>query len=278
MLKPNLTSHIPNLLTLGNLLLGCMGIIFAFNDRIFPVALNELDSTGNNPGVIFGFNSRLYISSFLIFAAAGLDFLDGFIARLLKAQSPIGEQLDSLADIVTFGVLPACIYYQLLAGAYHLEQEALDVSILYLMPSFLIAICSAYRLAKFNSDERQREGFLGLATPASALFAAALPLIIFTDAYDLSSLILNKWVLYSLILLFSFLMISEIPMFSFKSASLGWKGNEWLIIFLLSSIFFIAFFKYTGVALAILLYIILCIVRQLFFNSFQNKNREHQSN
>jgi CDP-diacylglycerol--serine O-phosphatidyltransferase len=249
-----------------------MGIIFAFNDHIFPVEIQEMGSAGKNLGVIFGFNNRLYISSFLIFAAAGLDFLDGFIARLLKAQSSLGEQLDSLADVVTFGVLPACIYYQLLTGAYRLEPGALELSMIYLTPSFLIAICSAYRLAKFNSDTRQRDGFLGLATPASALFAAALPLIIFTDAYNLAPLILNKWVLYFMIFFFSILMISEIPMFSFKSRSLGWRGNEWRIIFFLSTIFLVTFFKYTGVALAILLYIILCIVRHLFFKSYEAKN------
>ncbi len=231
-----------------------------------------MGSAGKNLGVIFGFNNRLYISSFLIFTAAGLDFLDGFIARLLKAQSSLGEQLDSLADVVTFGVLPACIYYQLLTGAYRLEPGALELSMIYLTPSFLIAISSAYRLAKFNSDTRQRDGFLGLATPASALFAAALPLIIFTDAYNLAPLILNKWVLYFMIFFFSFLMISEIPMFSFKSRSLGWKGNEWRIIFFISAIFFITFFKYTGVALSIVLYITLCIVRHLFFKSYEAKN------
>src|SRR4249919_2073033 len=100
---------IPNLFTLGNLFLGCLGIVFCFNDHIFPVQANELDPSGKNIAVIFGFNSRLYLSSFMIFGAAVLDFFDGFMARWLKASSPIGGQLDSLADGVTFGVLPACI-------------------------------------------------------------------------------------------------------------------------------------------------------------------------
>jgi CDP-diacylglycerol--serine O-phosphatidyltransferase len=259
------TRHIPNLFTLGNLLLGCLGIIYAFNDHMFPVELKELDPGGKNLGVIFGFNNRLYLSSFMIFGAAVLDFFDGFIARLLKAQSPFGTQLDSLADAVTFGVLPGCIFYQLLAAAFHLEPGALYVPIICLMPAFLIPICSVCRLAKFNIDERQQSGFIGLATPAMALFTASLPLIIFTDAYHLAPVILNKWILYGIIVIFSWLMVSNIPMFSLKIKTLGWKGNELRVIFFLFGIFFISFFKYTGIAATILLYVLLCLVQHLFF-------------
>src|SRR5215471_16433144 len=101
MQKRNPLSFIPNLFTLGNLFLGCLGIIFAFNDHIFPVQLSDLDAGGKDVSVVFGFNNRLYLSSFMIFGAAVLDFFDGFVARLLKAESPLGAQLDSLADIVT---------------------------------------------------------------------------------------------------------------------------------------------------------------------------------
>jgi CDP-diacylglycerol--serine O-phosphatidyltransferase len=257
---------IPNLFTLGNLFLGCLGIIFCFNDRIFPVQLNELDATGKNIGVIFGFNNRLYLSSFMIFGAVVLDFFDGFVARVLKAQSPLGIQLDSLADAVSFGVLPACIYFQLLSGAYHLEPDALYVQLIYMVPAFLIALCSVYRLAKFNIDERQHESFIGLATPAMALFAAALPLIVFTNALDLSWLIMNKWVLYFFIVAFSWLMVSEIPMFSFKLKSFKWKGNEVQISFLIIAILLIVFLKYAGIAASIIAYIFICLF-QFFFNS-----------
>lgn len=269
-----LVKLIPNLFTLGNLFLGCLGIIFVFNDHIFPVELKELDPSGKNLGVIFGFNNRLYLASFMIFGAAVLDFFDGFFARLLKAHSPIGGQLDSLADGVTFGVLPACIYYQLLAGAWHLEPGALYVPLLYLMPAFLVALCSVYRLAKFNVDERQHTGFIGLATPASALFAAALPLIIFTNAYHLAPLILNKWVLYSCIAGFSWLMVAEIPMFSLKTKSFGWKGNELQIIFLAVSVLLILLLKYTGIAAVILLYILICLMRH-FSNLVKSNEQKH---
>ena len=147
---------IPNLFTLGNLFLGCLGIVFCFNDHIFPVQANELDATGKNIAVVFGFNNRLYLASFMIYAAAILDFLDGFVARWLKATSPLGAQLDSLADGVTFSLLPACIYFQLLSAAYHLDPQALEVPIIFVVPAFLIALCGAYRLAKFNVDERQQ--------------------------------------------------------------------------------------------------------------------------
>lgn len=247
--------------TLGNLFLGCMGIVFVFNDHVFPIELAELDPSGKNLGVIFGFNNRLYLASFMIFGAAVLDFFDGFSARLLKAHSPIGGQLDSLADGVTFGVLPACIYYQLLAGAWQLQADALYTPMAYLLPAFLIALCAAYRLAKFNVDERQHEGFIGLATPASALFTAALPLIIFTNAYQLAPIILNKWVLYGLIILFAWLMVAEIPMFALKTKALTWKGNEIQIIFLGASVVLIILLKYTGIAASILLYIMICLVQ-----------------
>ncbi|MCY7410555.1 MAG: CDP-alcohol phosphatidyltransferase family protein [Chitinophagales bacterium] len=252
---------IPNLFTLGNLFLGCLGIIFCFNDRIFPVQLNQLDPTGRDVGVIFGFNNQLYLASFMIFGASVLDYLDGFVARALNAQSALGVQLDSLADAVTFGVLPACIYFQLLSGAYHLEPNALYVQTIYLLPAFLIALCAVYRLAKFNVDERQHESFIGLATPAMGLFAATLPLIVFTNAFGMAIFILNKWVLYGLVISFSWLMVAEIPMFSFKIKSFKWKGNETQISFLIISLLLIIFLKYAGIAASILLYIFICLIK-----------------
>jgi len=267
-MKPErLLKHIPNLFTLGNLLFGCLGIIFCFSDNIFPVELRELNESGTSLSVIFGFNNRLYLASFMIFGATIFDFLDGFVARMLHVQSPIGKELDSLADMVTFGVLPGCVFYQLLSGAYHLTPGALNVPMINLLPAFLIALCSALRLAKFNIDERQHVGFIGLATPATALFAASLPMIIFTGAYNLGSVILNQWVLYALIIFFSWLMVSNIKMFSLKTKSFQWKGNELRILFLIASIVLIALLQYTGIAAAILLYIIINITNHFFHNS-----------
>ncbi|MBX7108924.1 MAG: CDP-alcohol phosphatidyltransferase family protein [Chitinophagales bacterium] len=264
MSQPVFVRHIPNMFTLGNLLLGCLGVLFAFNDHIFPIELKELDPSGSNLAVIFGYNNRLHLSSFMIFGAAVLDFFDGFLARLLKVHSPIGAQLDSLADAVTFGVLPTCIYYQLLGGAWQLQPDALNIPIAYQLPSLLVALCAVYRLAKFNVDERQHTGFIGLATPANALFAAALPLMVFTNAFHLAPYILNPWYLYAAIALFSWLMVAEIPMFALKPKSYGWKGNEVLLIFLAVSILLIIVLKYAGIAAVILLYIAICLAQYFF--------------
>jgi len=262
-----LIRFIPNLFTLGNLLLGCLGIIYCFNDHIYPVQANQLDPYGKNIAVVFGFNNRLYLSSFMIYGAAVLDFFDGFVARWLKATSPLGAQLDSLADGVTFGVLPACIYFQLISASFHLQPDALYVPVINMIPAFLIALASAYRLAKFNIDERQHESFIGLATPAMAIFTASLPLIIFTNALNLSAILLNEWLLYFFVIAFSWLMVSELPMFSLKIKSLKWKGNEMQIIFLLISLLMILAFKYAGIAASILLYISICFVKSFIAKS-----------
>lgn len=271
MSKQNFARHIPNLITLGNLFLGCLGIIYTFNDHVFPVQINELDPSGKNIAVVFGFNSHLYLASFMIYGAAIMDFFDGWLARLLKAQSPIGAQLDSLADVVTFGVLPALIYFQLLAASYRLQPEAFTTPIIVMIPALLIALAAAYRLAKFNVDDRQKDSFIGLATPAMAIFAASLPLIIFTNAFGLSTFILNKWLLYFFVILFSWLMISELPMFSLKIKSFSWKGNEFQFIFLIVCISMIIFFKYSGIALVILLYILLCLLQFIINRSTMSK-------
>jgi CDP-diacylglycerol--serine O-phosphatidyltransferase len=255
---------IPNLLTLSNLFLGCFGIYFCFSDYRFPVNAEALNASGENIAVVFGFNSRLYLSAFMIYAAAILDFFDGLVARWLKAASALGEQLDSLADVVSFGVLPACLYFQLLAASYSLGPQALSVPLIMMVPAFLIALCAAYRLARFNVDDRQHNSFIGLATPAMGIFTASLILVIFTNALGLAPVLLNQWLLYFFILAFSWLMVAELPMFSFKMKSLSWKGNEWQIVFLVISVLLTVLLKYAGIAASILLYILMCVARNFF--------------
>lgn len=262
---------IPNLLTLSNLFLGCLGIVFCFSDHLFPVNAEELDASGKNLSIIFGFNSRLYLASFMIYAAAMVDFFDGFVARWLNATSEIGKQLDSLADSVTFGVLPGCIFYQMLAASYQLDPEALSVPIVYMVPAFLISICAAYRLAKFNVDVRQHTSFVGLATPGMAIFAASLPLIIFTNALGISALLLNKWVLYAIVVLFAWLMVSGVPMFAFKTKSFRWKGNEWRIILVVTSVIMIILFQYAGIAMSVLLYVAINLIIDLLAKPGQHQ-------
>ncbi len=250
-----LYKQIPNLLTLTNLLLGCIGILYAFDERYFVLGKNQ-------EGIYqtLEISNRLFMSSFCIFIAATIDFFDGFVARALNAKSEMGKQLDSLADMVTFGVLPGIIYYQLLERSFFMETGALHTSKLFLLPVFIVTLAACWRLAKFNIDGKQTTSFLGLPSPASAIFAASLPLIYITNTFDLGNLLINKYVLYSLVLIFSYLMVSSIPMFSLKVKGFKWKGNELLYIFLILSIVTIVWFKWVGIAAVILLYIIISVI------------------
>ena len=268
-----LIKQIPNMLTLLNLVLGCVGILYAFDERYFLML-------GSQHGVTetYEISNRLFTSGFCILLAAVIDFLDGFVARALNAKSEIGKQLDSLADMVTFGVLPTIIIYQLLERSYFMEtifdsdryliqREAYHfTSKLFMLPALLIACAACWRLAKFNIDERQHESFIGLPSPANAIFIASLPMIYIGNDYGLGNLLINKWVLYCLILILSWLMVSELKMFSMKVKSLGWRGNELRVIFILLALLMIFFLHWTGLALTIVLYILLSII-----NSFLTK-------
>ncbi|AZQ61980.1 CDP-diacylglycerol--serine O-phosphatidyltransferase [Flammeovirga pectinis] len=184
--------HIPNAITCGNLLSGCFGISQCFE--------------GN-----------LILGAAMIIVGAGFDFFDGFAARMLKVSSPVGKELDSLADMVTFGVLPAVILYQLFL------QLNVHEYIPYL--AFLIAAFSAVRLANFNVDERQSDGFIGVPTPANALLIGSLPLII--DMYpQFTPYIMNEYVLSGIVVVMSYLLNAELPLVSLKFKNFGWKGNE----------------------------------------------------
>jgi CDP-diacylglycerol--serine O-phosphatidyltransferase len=200
-----------------------------------------------------------YMGAFVfIVLAAVFDFFDGFAARLLKAYSNLGAELDSLADIVSFGMAPGCIVFV------YLEQFPIDLP--YALPfiAFLLPVFSALRLAKFNIDTRQTISFLGLPVPANALFwSSFIPSIQpFTDSHPLFSLLL----LLVLLLTFCLLMVSELPMFSLKFKSFRWKGNEWPYALLLLSVLFIAWFYYLGhvlfgVSLIIIVFILMSLIK-----------------
>lgn len=249
----NIHHAIPNALTLTNLLLGCIGILYAFDERYFIIS-----EVGKNSGLYdtHEINSRLFTSSILLFIAAGIDFADGFIARLLKAESETGKQLDSLADVVTFGVLPGIMVYQMLERAYFLESGALYTSKLFMLPALLLPLAAAYRLARFNVSNTSKEYFTGLATPAMGVFVATLPLIYITNANGLGDYTINKYVLYAVALFFSYLMVSKVKMFSFKINTFNLKENIRLYLFLLLCIVAIVWLKYTGIALSLMLYIL----------------------
>ncbi|MBL6444930.1 CDP-diacylglycerol--serine O-phosphatidyltransferase [Fulvivirga sp. 29W222] len=219
----NIKKHIPNTITCGNLFCGCLGIVFAFKgDLIF--------------------------ATYLLWLAMVLDFFDGFAARMLKVSSPIGKELDSLADMVTFGVLPAVIMYHLI-GQYS-ENEYLSFI------AFTIAIFSALRLAKFNIDERQQSVFIGLPTPANALFISSFAFIVTSDYSSFVSI----WVLLAVSIVFSLLLIAPVELFALKFKSFSWKDNKIRFTFLIISVLFIAIFKILAISLIIITYIGLSLI------------------
>lgn len=221
--------HVPNFITCLNLFAGCLACVAAFN--------------GN------------YIASALfIYLAALFDFFDGMAARLLKAYSPIGKELDSLADVVSFGVAPGLILYSLLTAYAPISFASIALF------AFLIPIFAALRLAKFNVDTRQSESFIGLAVPANAIFFASLAMNFHAPAQP------DIWTVaffLSLITVFCFLMVSEIPMFSLKFINLNWQDNQLRFIFLILAVALLSIFRLQAIHFIIVLYIVLSIGKAL---------------
>lgn len=266
---------IPNLLTAGNLVGGILAIIFSLTGRID-------------------------LAPWCIFASAIFDFLDGFAARLLKVQNELGKQLDSLADMVTFGVAPGIIVYHLLLGrgntdyigmvAYRnyiglgFESGTLK-NLLEWLPyiAFLIPIFALFRLAKFNLDTRQTSSFIGLPTPAMTLFFAVIP-VLALNAINLNSIggkmfewqdwfgvsvLLNPLFLILSTIIMSIMMVVELPLFALKFKGFGWKGNEIRYMFLTICVGMFATLLFWSIPLIIILYIILSVI-----NNVINKTNE----
>ena len=220
--------HIPNTITCCNLISGCIATVFAFNGQ-FALAL------------------------LWIVAGAVFDFFDGMTARLLHVSSPIGKELDSLADDVTFGVAPsAMVFYELSALDYPTVMEPLRPYIPFF--AFIMAAFSALRLAKFNLDERQTTSFIGLPTPANALFWGSL---LVGASQWLESSPVNAPLLMLMVLLSCYLLVSEIPMFALKFKQWGWKGNEVKYIFVATAAALILLLGVKGIAVVIAWYVLL---------------------
>ncbi len=226
-----ITKNIPNTITCCNLVSGCIAIAFAFS--------------GN----------AVMALAFIVIGAV-FDFFDGMSARLLKVSSPIGKELDSLADIVTFGVAPSTmVYFELSVMDYPLWLEPLR-SILPFF-AYIMAAFSALRLAKFNLDERQTSSFIGLPTPANALFWGSL-LVGAHNFIEAATWMLP--VVLILVLVMSIIMVSEIPMFALKFKQWGWKGNEVKYIFLITCVPLILIFHISSFAIIIAWYILLSVI------------------
>ena len=224
--------HIPNSITCLNLFSGCLGIVFAFQ--------------GN-----------LIWASYAIVIAAVFDFFDGMLARLLKAYSDIGKELDSLADMVSFGVLPSVIIYQLFALSPQTDFGAEWIS----FSAFIIAVFSALRLAKFNIDTRQSENFIGLPTPANALLIASFPLIIAESSTYFAEFILNHWFLAIFSFIMSMLLVAEVPLISLKFKSLKFQENLLRYILIISSVLLLLFLKFEAVPVIILIYFLISLIQ-----------------
>jgi CDP-diacylglycerol---serine O-phosphatidyltransferase len=225
---------IPNIFTCGNLLCGCVGIVCVFRG----------DSL---------------LAGALIVLAAVFDFLDGFLARLLKQASPIGKELDSLADCVTFGVLPSTIIFNLI------DKTIPDLNGLWLSYfAYILAVFSALRLAKFNVDTRQSESFIGVPTPANALLVASVPFILRYNP-ELEPIIVNQKVLLGYVVVMSFLLVSEIPLFALKFKSFAWSNNRIQYIFIVASVLLLVLLKFAAVPVIIFLYILLSFINNRFF-------------
>ncbi|ULQ50637.1 CDP-diacylglycerol--serine O-phosphatidyltransferase [Flavihumibacter fluvii] len=249
--------QIPNLFTLLNLVFGCMAIVVILQNGITI-------GTGPAGEYLLDLPEKIWLAALFIAIAAVVDFLDGFVARLLNASSEMGKQLDSLADVVSFGVAPGLILYQFLRLSFAREDDGLDTSVLWLLPAVVVPCAAAYRLARFNIDTGQNYNFKGVPVPAVGLVVASLPMIYWhTNSEQLINLILNKWVLYAIIFVLSYLMVSTLPIMALKFKDFSFKSNQPKLIMLVISLIAVITLKWAGMPVVFLAYIIV----SLFFKN-----------
>jgi CDP-diacylglycerol--serine O-phosphatidyltransferase len=233
--------QIPNIITLLNLFCGCIATVFALKAD---------------------FELAFYFVCLGIF----LDFFDGFFARLFKVSSPLGLQLDSLADMVTSGVVPGIVMYELLLRSSLFPTLGWDVAWFPFL-GFIVTLGSCYRLANFNIDMRQTDSFIGLPTPANALFILSLPLVLrYSDAIIILEIFTNPWILLGIVLLSAYILNAEIPLFSLKIKKFTFKDNVLQIGFLVLSFLLLFFFQYLGIPLVIISYVLLSLVNNAFLS------------
>lgn len=246
--------QIPNLFTLLNLVFGCLAIVSTLQ--------NGIAIQYNPEGAQFiDIPEKIWLASMFIGLAAVVDFLDGFVARMFGATSEMGKQLDSLADVISFGAAPSMIIYQFLRMSYAHEEAGVDASWWLLAPAFILTAASAYRLAKFNLDNSQQYGFKGIPTPAMGLLIASFPLIYwYAENEKITNLLLNKWFLYAVIAVLSWLMVSNIPMLAMKFKNFSVKSNLPKFILLIIALLAAIFLHWVAVPVVFVAYIILSLV------------------
>jgi|SRR5688572_16351322 len=250
--------QIANLFTLLNLVFGCIAIVFILQTGQSIVYVQPDGFTS------WDMPEKIAMGSLFIFAAGIIDFLDGFVARLLKASSDMGKQLDSLADMVSFGVAPGLILYQLLRISFAKETDGLDISIAALLPAFLVPCAAAWRLAKFNIDDSQQHSFKGIPTPAAGITIASLPLIIHYQQFNLQQILFNQWLIYGIIILLSYLMVSNISLMSLKFKESGLKNNAPKLVLAAITIVAALVLQWVAIPVVLLAYVIVSL-------AFKNK-------
>ena len=248
----SIKKHIPNILTLLNLLSGTIAVFFAVKEQLVVAAL-------------------------FVFLGIFFDFFDGFVARILKVQGELGKQLDSLADVVTSGVVPGIVLFQLILSAVSNNEWTVKghgitdlplteyLSVIYLVSAMglLFTLAAAYRLAKFNIDERQTSSFIGLPTPAATLVVLSLPFILNYSSNEWAIyLIQQAWFLIALTVLLCYLMNAEIPLFSLKFKDYSWKNNKIKYVFVLMTFVLVVALQFIAIPLVILLYLLLSLIER----------------
>lgn len=224
----SIKKHVPNLITLLNLFSGCIALIFAIK---------------------FNYEMAFFFVSLGIF----LDFFDGFFARLFKVSSELGLQLDSLADMITSGLLPGFMMFTMLS----IYSDSAYIPYL----GFIITLGSCYRLANFNIDTRQTDSFIGLPTPANALLILSLPLVLQnTDSDLIRSVLENQWVLLGITAFSAYILNAEIPLFSLKIKEFNFAKNKLQIIFLTTSVVLLFLLQFLAVPVIILFYVLLSVL------------------
>lgn len=219
--------HLPNALTCCNLLCGALGTVYILEGHgLFPAA-------------------------YFVWFSLGFDFLDGFAARSLGVTSPIGKELDSLADVISFGLLPSVLIYALI------KELAPESYLPYL--AFIIVICSALRLAKFNIDETQSDSFKGLPTPANALFLTGLPFL----TEGIREFLFRPLPLVGISIIFSLLLVSRVDLFALKFKDFSWGNNKLQFTFLAISVLLMVIFKFAAIPLIIIFYILLSLSKMV---------------
>jgi CDP-diacylglycerol---serine O-phosphatidyltransferase len=238
-----LKNHIPNFVTSLNLFSGSAGVVAIFSGLTTAAVM-------------------------LMGAAAVFDFADGLVARALNVKSAIGKELDSLADVISFGLLPGAIMYQLMLNCQNLPGKEIGWMNPYPFLAFLITVFSALRLAKFNIDVRQSDSFIGLPTPANALFIASLPMILAQvqtsgeSILPVSAFLGNYYALLGIVVVMSWLLVAEIPLFALKFKNFRWEDNKSQFTFVGFSVLLLALLKWIAIPAIILLFVLMSVMRK----------------